>query len=62
MPRFEVYRSNDALDWRWRLRSANGEVVASGEGYSSKQHAKDGVASVKSLVPDAETTDLGDEG
>jgi uncharacterized protein len=23
-------------DWRWRLKAANGEVVASGDGYASR--------------------------
>lgn len=34
----EVYESADG--WRWRTRSANGEIVAeSGEGYVNRVHA-----------------------
>ena len=30
-------------DWRWRLKSANGEIVASGEAYTRRQDALRGV-------------------
>jgi uncharacterized protein YegP (UPF0339 family) len=31
-------------DWRWRVRAPNGRIVAdSSEGYSSKQHALEGL-------------------
>lgn len=30
-------------DWRWRLRAANGEIVAQSEGYTSEGDAKRGV-------------------
>nr|WP_321167776.1 HVO_2922 family protein [Halalkaliarchaeum desulfuricum] len=34
--------------WRWRLRHDNGNIIAdSSEGYSSKQKAKQGLASVQ---------------
>jgi uncharacterized protein len=33
--RFELYRSG--IEWRWRLRAANGEIIASGEGYSQRE-------------------------
>lgn len=42
LARYEVYQ--DAIGaWRWRLKSANGEIVASGEGYTRKQGALAGV-------------------
>ena len=35
-------------EWRWRLKAANGKVLAdSGEGYNSKQACKDGIDLVK---------------
>jgi uncharacterized protein YegP (UPF0339 family) len=44
---FELYEDN-AGDYRWRLRHRNGNVIAdSGEGYSSKAKAKQGIASVQ---------------
>jgi uncharacterized protein YegP (UPF0339 family) len=35
--RYELYRSTDG--WRWRLRAANGEIVASGESYRNRDAA-----------------------
>jgi len=50
---FEVYE-DDAGDYRWRLVHENGNVIAdSGEGYASKQKAKQGLHSVKENAPDA---------
>jgi len=41
--------------WRWRLRHDNGEIIAdSGQGYASKQKAKQGLRSVKTNVRGAE--------
>lgn len=39
--KYEIYEAQDG--WRWRLKSANGEIVASGEGYVRKQGALAGV-------------------
>nr|WP_256558548.1 YegP family protein [Halomicroarcula marina] len=47
---------DEADDWRWRLRHANGNIVAaSGEGYASKVTAKQDTGSVKSNAPAAES-------
>jgi amphi-Trp domain-containing protein len=44
---FELYE-DAAEEWRWRLVHDNGNVIGdSGEGYSSKQKAKQGLRSVK---------------
>lgn len=37
-PQAEVY-ADEAGEWRWRLRAGNGEIVASGEGYTTKGDA-----------------------
>jgi uncharacterized protein YegP (UPF0339 family) len=42
LARYEVYQ-DAAGAWRWRLKASNGEVVASGEGYTRKQGALAGV-------------------
>lgn len=42
LPKYEVYCSASG-DWRWRLKSANGEIVASGEAYTRRQDALRGV-------------------
>jgi uncharacterized protein YegP (UPF0339 family) len=55
---FEVYE-DEAGQYRWRLEHDNGNVIAdSGEGYASRQKAKQGVESVKANAPDAEVVDL----
>jgi len=52
--RFQLFRDRSG-DWRWRLRHANGNVIADcGEGYSSRQKAEQGLQSVKSNAPGAE--------
>nr|WP_254271782.1 YegP family protein [Halomicroarcula marina] len=49
---------DEADDWRWRLRHANGNIVAaSGEGYASQATAKQGIEGVKSNAPAAESED-----
>ena len=55
---FEIYQDN-AEQWRWRLRHDNGNVIADcGEGYSSKQKAKQGLQSVKVNSPGAAVEEL----
>lgn len=45
--RYELYEDAQG-DWRWRLRHANGNVIAdSGQGYASKQKAEEGIESVR---------------
>lgn len=50
---FELYEDN-AGEWRWRLRHRNGNIIAdSGEGYSTKANAKNGIESVKRNAPNS---------
>ena len=52
--------ADKAGKWRWRLVHDNGNIIAdSGQGYSSKQKAKQGLQSVKTNAPGApvETSD-----
>jgi len=47
---FELF-ADVAARWRWRLRHDNGEIIAdSGQGYASKQKAKQGLRSVKTNI------------
>ena len=39
--KFEIYEGKDGK-FRFRLKAGNGEVVANGQGYSSKAGAKKG--------------------
>jgi uncharacterized protein YegP (UPF0339 family) len=55
---FELYEDN-AGDYRWRLRHENGNIIAdSGEGYASKQKAKQGIESVRENAAEADIEDL----
>lgn len=45
-PKFEWFKDK-AGKFRFRLKAANGEIVATGEAYESKQACLDGIASVK---------------
>jgi len=57
---FEVYEDNRG-DHRWRLRHANGEIIAdSGEGYASAHGAKEAVERVSEYAPEADVLDVGD--
>jgi uncharacterized protein YegP (UPF0339 family) len=57
---FELFIDSQG-EHRWRLKHANGNIIAtSGEGYASKQKAKQGLRSVKRNAPDAEVVDAGD--
>ncbi len=49
---FEVYEDK-AGKYRFRLKAGNGEVVAVGEAYESKQNALRGVEAVQRAAADA---------
>jgi len=44
--KFEVFKGKDG-DFRFRLKAANGKVVAHGQGYKSKDACLKGVESIK---------------
>jgi len=57
LARFEVFRDR-ADEWRWRLRHRNGNIIAtSGEGYTQKHNAWNGLQSVMENAPEAEVTE-----
>jgi hypothetical protein len=56
-PKFEIYK-DAAEKFRFRLKAANGEVIASGEAYESKDGCKNGIESIKNNAPIAEIVDL----
>jgi len=49
-PVFEWY-VDKAGKYRFRLKAANGEMIAVSEGYTSKQSCVDGIESVKKNAP-----------
>lgn len=54
---FHVYE-DEAGEYRWRLVHRNGNIIADcGEGYASKQKAKQGLRSVKRNAQDADVVE-----
>ncbi len=54
---FELYRDK-AGEYRWRLRHQNRQIIAdSGEGYTTKASAMNGIESVKENAPTAPIED-----
>jgi uncharacterized protein len=51
--KFEIYKGKIG-DFRWRLTHSNGKIIAtSGEGYTTKVNAINGLNSVKENAPSA---------
>ena len=55
--KFELYKDKSG-EFRWRLIASNGQMIANGgEGYKSKESAKNGIESVKKNAPSAPIED-----
>ncbi len=54
--KFEVYRDS-AGEFRFRLRAANGEVIAASEGYKTRAGCENGIESVRKNAPTAPIVD-----
>jgi len=50
-PKFQLFQSTANSHYYFRLRATNGEIILSSQGYSSKQGATTGIASVKVNAP-----------
>lgn len=46
-PKFQLYKSVVNNEFYFRLKAHNGEIILSGEGYTSKQNAQQGIYSVR---------------
>ncbi|MCB1164103.1 MAG: YegP family protein [Candidatus Krumholzibacteriia bacterium] len=57
--KFEIY-TDKAGEFRFRLKAANGQVIAVGEGYKSKDACLNGIESIKKNAPDAKVVDSND--
>jgi uncharacterized protein len=55
--KFEVYEDR-AGKFRFRLKAANGQVVASGEAYETKSAAKKGCESVQNAAAGASVVEV----
>lgn len=51
-PKFELYTDKSG-EFRFRLKAANGEIIATSEGYKAKPSALNGIASIGKNAPDA---------
>ena len=51
-PKFEVYKDKKG-EFRFRLKAKNGQIIATGEGYSKVDSCLKGIASVKKNAKDA---------
>ena len=52
-PKFEVYLDK-AGEYRFRLKAANGQIIATGEGYKAKKSCLNGIESIRKNAPEAE--------
>ena len=55
--RFETYQDKKG-EYRFRLKAANGEIIAVGEGYTTMDGCKKGIESVARNAKEAEIVDL----
>lgn len=56
-PRFQMYRAADG--WRWRFRAAgNGEIIASGEAYATKEDCRHVLWLLRAQAPIAEIEEV----
>lgn len=57
MPKFEIYHDKSG-EYRFRLKARNGQIIAVGQGYKSKEGCLKGIESVKQNAPIAEIIEL----
>lgn len=57
MSKFELYKDKSG-EFRFRLKAANGQVIATSEGYKTKASCMNGIDSVKKNAPSAEVVEL----
>jgi uncharacterized protein len=54
--KFELYKSSNG-QFPWRLKSGNGQIIATSEGYTSESGAQNGIDAVKRDAAAATTDD-----
>ena len=55
--KFELFKDTRAVNIGFHLKAANGEIIASSEGYTTKANAEKGVEAVKANAPGATVVD-----
>ncbi len=56
-PKFEWFKDK-AGKFRFRLKAANGEIIATSEAYNSKDACVNGIESIKKNAPTAKTVEV----
>ena len=59
--KFEMWESTKDGLWYFHLKAPNGEIVASSQGYTTKDNCKNGIESIKKYAPNADTHDTREE-
>ena len=54
--KFEVYQDKKK-QYRFRLKAGNGQVIATGEAYTTKKACLNGIESIRKNAPDARLDD-----
>lgn len=57
--KFEVYEDKGGK-FRFRLKASNGQVIASGQGYATKESCLKGIESVRKNAPESPVVDVED--
>ena len=52
-PKFEIYQDKKG-EFRFRLKAKNGQIIATGEGYTTIKACKNGIDSIKKNAPGAQ--------
>ena len=55
--KFELYTDKKG-EYRFRLKAGNGQVIAIGEGYTTKAAALNGIESIRKNAPDAPVVEV----
>jgi uncharacterized protein YegP (UPF0339 family) len=50
-PKFQLFKSTANAQYYYKLRATNGEIILSGEGYTTKQNCLNGITAVKAHAP-----------
>ena len=58
-PKYEIFNDKEGK-FRFHLRASNGEIICASQGYTAKQGAHTGIASLKENAPSAEIVMLGE--
>lgn len=55
--KFEVYQSKNG-EFRFRLKASNGQIIAQGQGYTTKASCMNGIESIKTNAATAEVVEV----